>query len=120
MNDISLALKKANIVTDEDIERVKHQKQIEAEQERKEKEKRKINKLINSISPRFRNAIISIREKDPETIPISMLEMLAELRKNPCLLLNPDVEQTINRILIEKIHLDCEEATPEDDSDKLD
>lgn len=120
MNDLSLALKKANIITDEDIERVERQKRIEAEQERKEKEKRKIDKLINSINTRFRDAIISIRKKDPEAIPIRMLEMLAGLRKNPCLLLNPDVEQTINRILIEKIHLDCEEAIPKDDSDKLD
>jgi len=120
MNSLSIALKKANVVTDDDIERVTRQKRIEEEQKRQDDERKHINKLINSLSPRVRNAVRHIRKINPEIMTIAVLEKLAAARQYPWLLLEPDVTEAMGHVLIEKIRQDFEEAKQKGDFDRPD
>lgn len=120
MNSLSLALKKANVVTDDDIERVTRQKKIEEERKRQEDERRHINKMINSLSPRVRNAVRHIRKINPEIMTIAVLEKLSAARQYPWLLLEADVQEAMGHVLIEKMRQDFEEARQKGDLDMPD
>jgi hypothetical protein len=110
MNSLSLALKKANVVTDEDIERVQRQKRTEEEQRRKEAKEKKINELIEAIHPQLRGAVKSARKKNPEVITVAVLKKLSTAKQNPLLLLDPEVRQAMNYVMAERIRLELEEA----------
>lgn len=120
MTSLALALKKANVVTDDDLERVERQKRIEAEKERERKEKIEIKRMIALLHPMLREAVKNIRRENPDVMTITVLQKLVAAKVNPMMLMDADVVEAMGHTMLETIRLDLERAKSENGNGKRD